>query len=290
MQFVKAHGAGNDFVLLEDLDDALQPNAVFVAAVCDRHFGVGADGLIRIVRARDADFFMDYYNADGEVAEMCGNGIRCLAKYVADRGLWSGDELRVDTRDGVKRITVERDANGAVVRARVDMGAPILERGQIPMTGTGDPLHEQLVVDGAALEAACVSMGNPHAVVFVDELAAVPFEALGPALEINETFPAKTNAEFAQVLNDHEVRMRVWERGVGETMACGTGACAVAVAANLRGYTGRTVAIHVPGGTLDIEWTPDGHVYMSGPAEESFEGTLGARLTSLLLQTTSTKG
>ena len=290
MQFLKAHGAGNDFVLLEDLDDALRPNPAFVAAVCDRHFGVGADGLIRIVRTRDADFFMDYYNADGEVAEMCGNGIRCLAKHVADRGLWSGDELRVDTRDGVKRITVERDGSGSVVRARVDMGAPILERGQIPMTGTGDPLHEQLVVAATPLEAACVSMGNPHAVVFVEDLAVVPFETLGPALETNETFPAKTNAEFAQVLNDHEVRMRVWERGVGETMACGTGACAVAVAANLRGYTGRTVAIHVPGGTLDIEWTADGHVYMSGPAEESFEGTLGARLTSLLPQTTSTKG
>ena len=290
MQFVKAHGAGNDFVLLEDLDDALRPNPAFVAAVCDRHFGVGADGLIRIVRAPDADFFMDYYNADGEVAEMCGNGIRCLAKYVADRGLWAGDELRVDTRDGVKRITVERDGSGSVVRARVDMGPPILERRQIPMSGAGDPLHEQLVVAATPLEAACVSMGNPHAVVFVEDLAAVPFETLGPALETNETFPAKTNAEFAQVLNDHEVRMRVWERGVGETMACGTGACAVAVAANLRGYTGRTVAIHVPGGTLYIEWTADGHVYMSGPAEESFEGTLGARLTSLLPQTTSTKG
>jgi diaminopimelate epimerase len=170
------------------------------------------------------------------------------------------------------------------------MGAPILERSDIPMTGDGDPLHEQLVLAGAKLEAACVSMGNPHAVVFVENLTSVPFETLGPALETNETFPAKTNAEFAQVLNDHEIRMRVWERGVGETMACGTGACAVAVASNLRGLTGKSVAIHLPGGTLDIEWTADGRVYMSGPAEESFEGTLGARLTSLLPETTSTKG
>ncbi|HJT38137.1 MAG TPA: diaminopimelate epimerase [Actinomycetota bacterium] len=288
MQFVKAHGAGNDFVLIEDLDDRLHLNAAFVAGACDRHFGVGADGLIRIVRARDADFFMDYYNADGEVAEMCGNGIRTLAKYVADRDLWAGEEMRVDTRDGVKRITVERDA-GRVVRARVDMGPPILARAQIPMTGAGDPLHEQLVVAGTALEAACVSMGNPHAVVFVENLSSTPFETLGPALETHERFPAKTNAEFAQVLNDHEVRMRVWERGVGETMACGTGACAVAVAASLRGYTGRSIAIHVPGGTLDIEWT-DATVYMSGPAEESFEGAFGARLMSLLPETTSTKG
>ena len=289
MQFVKAHGAGNDFVLLEDLDDTLNLNAAFVAGVCDRHFGVGADGLIRIVRGRNGDFFMDYYNADGEVAEMCGNGIRTLAKYVSDRGIWSGEEMKVDTRDGVKAITVERDAGGHVVRARVDMGPPILDRKDIPMTGDGDPLHEHLVVAGTSLEAACVSMGNPHAVVFVDNLAVTPFETLGPALEKHETFPARTNAEFAQVLNEHEVRMRVWERGVGETMACGTGACAVAVASNLRGYTGRNVAIHLPGGTLDIEWT-DTTVYMSGPAEESFEGTLGARLTSLLPETTSTKG
>jgi diaminopimelate epimerase len=198
--------------------------------------------------------------------------------------------MTVDTRGGTKAITVERDASGSVVRARVDMGAPILERSAIPMTGDGDPLHEQLVVAGTPLEAACVSMGNPHAVVFVEDLAVVPFETLGPALETHERFPAKANAEFAQVLNDHEVRMRVWERGVGETMACGTGSCAVAVAASLRGYTGRTVAVHVPGGTLDIEWAADGHVFMSGPAEESFEGALGARLTSLLPETTSTKG
>ena len=290
MRFVKAHGAGNDFVMIEDLDDALRPNAAFVAAVCDRHFGVGADGLIRITRARDADFFMDYYNADGEVAEMCGNGIRCLGKYVADRGLFDGESMRVDTRDGIKEMTLYRGSDGTVERVRVDMGEPILDRASIPVTGDGDPLHEQLSVAGTQLEAACVSMGNPHAVVFVDDLAGTAFEKLGPALETNERFPAKTNAEFAQVLNDHEVRMRVWERGVGETMACGTGACAVAVAANLRGHTGRNVATHLPGGTLDIEWDDGGRVFMTGPAEEAFEGELSERLTSLLPETTSTKG
>jgi diaminopimelate epimerase len=290
MRFVKAHGAGNDFVMIEDLNNALRPNTAFVAAVCDRHFGVGADGLIRITRARDADFFMDYFNADGEVAEMCGNGIRCLAKYVADRGLFDGDTLRVDTRDGVKEMTLYRGPDGTVQRVRVDMGEPIIDRASIPVAGDGDPLHEALDVAGTHLEAACVSMGNPHAVVFVDDLAATAFEQLGPALETNARFPAKTNAEFAQVLNDHEVRMRVWERGVGETMACGTGACAVAVAANLRGYTGRSVAIHLPGGTLDIEWTDGGRVFMTGPAEESFDGELGEHLTSLLPEATSTKG
>ncbi|MGZ4142153.1 MAG: diaminopimelate epimerase [Actinomycetota bacterium] len=290
MRFVKAHGAGNDFVLIEDLDDALRPNPAFVAAVCDRHFGVGADGLIRIVRAQSADFFMDYYNADGDVAEMCGNGIRTLAKYVADRGIWTGDEMTIDTRDGVKRLWLERDPDGTVVRVRVDMGEPVLARADIPVAGDGDPLHEQLPVGAETIKAACVSMGNPHAVVFVDDLAAVPFEALGPAVERHERFPAKTNAEFAQVLNDHEVRMRVWERGVGETLACGTGACATAVAANLRGFTGRSVAVHLPGGTLDIEWSDDGRVYMSGPAEETFSGTLGERLTSLLPDQAATKG
>jgi diaminopimelate epimerase len=233
---------------------------------------------------------MDYYNADGEVAEMCGNGIRCLAKYVADRGLMSGDRLSVGTRDGIKSMELFRDETGAVVRVRVDMGAPILDRAEIPVAGSGDALHEHLDVGDEDIEAACVSMGNPHAVIFVDDLDGVPFEALGPAVEMHERFPAKTNAEFAQVLNDHEVRMRVWERGVGETMACGTGACATAVAANLRGYTGRTVAIHLPGGTLDVEWADNGPVYMSGPAEEVFDGELGERILSLLPQTQTTKG
>jgi diaminopimelate epimerase len=276
--------------MIEDLDDTLRPNAAFVAAVCDRHFGVGADGLIRITRARNAEFFMDYYNADGEAAEMCGNGIRCLAKYVADRGLFEGDTMRVDTRDGVKEMNLYRGEDGTVARVRVDMGEPILDRASIPVAGDGDPLHETLEVAGTTIEAACVSMGNPHAVVFVSDLGRAAFETLGPKMEVHDRFPAKTNAEFAQVLNDHEVRMRVWERGVGETMACGTGACAVAVAANLRGYTGRSVAIHLPGGTLDVEWTDDGSVFMTGPAEESFDGELGERLTSLLPETTPTKG
>jgi len=289
MHFVKAHGAGNDFVMIEDLDDALELNAAFVAAVCDRHFGVGADGLIRVVR-RGGGFFMDYYNADGEVAEMCGNGIRCLAKYVADRGITGADELDVDTRAGVKHLTLHRDGDGRVDRVRVDMGAPILQRAQIPVSGDGDPLNVRLQVGEHQLDLACVSMGNPHAIVFVDSIEAVPFELLGPAVETNALFPARTNVEFTQILNDHEVRVRVWERGVGETMACGTGACATAVATNLRGRTGRAVAVHLPGGTLDIEWGADDRVAMTGPAEESFEGELGARLLSLLPARTTAKG
>jgi len=273
VEFVKSHGAGNDFVLIADLDDRmglLDPK--LVAALCDRHQGVGADGLIRIAHADGADFFMDYYNADGGVAEMCGNGIRCLAKYVADRGMATGDRLRVDTRAGVKNLVLYRDADGLVDRVRVDMGAPILERAQIPVGGEGDPLHVGVEAEGHRFEAACVSMGNPHAVVFVDRLAAVPVERYGPLIETLPVFPSKTNVEFTEVLGPDEVRVRVWERGVGETQACGTGACATAVAANLRGLTGRTVAVHMPGGTLDIEWT-DETVFLTGPVVEVFRGT-----------------
>lgn len=282
MEFVKSHGAGNDFVLVEDLADRLRPTADAVAALCDRHKGIGADGLIRISPAADADFFMDYYNADGEVAEMCGNGIRCLAKFVADRGLVTGDRLRVGTRAGVKELTLLRDGEGLVGRVRVDMGPPILERERIPVAGDGNPLHQPVEVDGARLEAACLSMGNPHCVLFVEDLAGAPFERLGPRIEVAPVFPAKTNVEFAQVLSDEEVRVRVWERGVGETQACGTGACAAAVAAHLRGLTGRHVLVHLPGGTLEIEWR-DETVFLTGPVEEVFRGTLDRRFERALL-------
>jgi diaminopimelate epimerase len=260
-------------VMIADLEDRmglLDPK--LVAALCDRHQGVGADGLIRIAPAEGADFFMDYYNADGGVAEMCGNGIRCLAKYVADRGLAGGDRLRVDTRAGVKDLVLYRDADGLVDRVRVDMGAPILERARIPVAGEGDPLHVVVEAEGDRFEAACVSMGNPHAVVFVDRLAAIPVERYGPLIETLPVFPSKANVEFTEVLTPDEVRVRVWERGVGETQACGTGACATAVAANLRGLTGRSVAVHMPGGTLDIEWT-DETVFLTGPVVEVFRGT-----------------
>ena len=274
MQFVKSHGAGNDFVLIEDLDDRLgilSPS--LVAAICDRHKGVGGDGLIRITRAAGSDFFMDYYNADGEVAEMCGNGIRCLGKYVADRKITTADSLRVDTRAGVKRLELYRDDDGLVDRVRVDMGAPILAAADIPVDAPGDPLHVAVTADGVGYEAACVSMGNPHAVVFVPSLDAIPVERHGPAIETARQFPAKTNVEFTEVLSPDEVRVRVWERGVGETQACGTGACAVAVAGSLRGLTGKNVIVRMPGGPLEIEWT-DETVLMTGPVVEVFSGEL----------------
>lgn len=274
MRFTKAHGAGNDFVLFEDLGDSWHPTSAFVAAVCDRHTGVGADGIIRIAPSTTADVFMDYWNADGQVAEMCGNGIRCVGRYLWDRDLRSGEHMRVDTRAGVKHLQLLPDG-----RVKVDMGAPILERAQIPMAGDGDPLHTKIEALGYTFEAACVSMGNPHCVLFLDE--EVPFEQLGPAIETDPIFPAKTNVEFTTVLNQREVQVRVWERGVGETQACGTGACATAVAAHLRGLTGRQVAVHLPGGTLEIDWT-DETVFMTGPVLETFTGVLADHIVDLL--------
>jgi diaminopimelate epimerase len=289
MEFVKSHGAGNDFVLIEDLDDRIGtlPMAL-VAAICNRHKGVGADGVIRITRGRSADFFMDYYNADGDVAEMCGNGIRCLGKYVADRGITGADSLRVDTRAGVKRLELYRDADGLVDRVRVDMGPPILDAAAIPVAAVGDPLHVPVAIDGVAYEAACVSMGNPHAVVFVESLDAVPVERHGPAIETSSTFPAKTNVEFSEVLSSEDVRVRVWERGVGETQACGTGACAVAVASSLRGLTGRNVTVRMPGGPLDIEWTED-TVLLTGPVVEVFRGELDPHLEGSVLASSAVR-
>ncbi|MGH2728900.1 MAG: diaminopimelate epimerase [Actinomycetota bacterium] len=283
MDFVKSHGAGNDFVMISDLDDRLGilPPAL-VAAICDRHKGVGADGLIRITRATGADFFMDYYNANGDVAEMCGNGIRCLGRYVADRGIWTADALRVDTRAGVKLLELYRDGEGLVDRVRVDMGAPILAAGEIPVDEPDDPLHVAVSAEGVSYEAACVSMGNPHAVIFVPSLDAIPVERHGPAIETSAPFPAKTNVEFGEILSPTEVRVRVWERGVGETQACGTGACAVAVAANLRGLTGKHVTVRMPGGPLEIEWT-DETVLMTGPVVEVFTGTLDPHIERALL-------
>jgi diaminopimelate epimerase len=284
MQFVKSHGTGNDFVLIEDLHDSMEVTPELVRLLCDRHFGVGADGFIRVAPAGDADFFMDYYNADGEVAEMCGNGIRCLAKFVGDRGLVGGDKLRVGTRAGVKDLELFRGPGGDVERVRVDMGPPVLERRKIPLQGDGEhAIKEPIQVEDFSFVASCVSMGNPHCVLFVTDLTAVPFGFLGPAIEVMPLFPRKTNVEFVQVLNRGEVRSRVWERGVGETLACGTGACAIAVASNLRGFTERELDVHLPGGTLHIEWSTDNHVYMTGAAEEVFRGSLDPRFVAQYL-------
>jgi diaminopimelate epimerase len=277
MRFAKYHGTGNDFVMVDDLADEIRLDPALVAAACDRRFGIGADGLIRIAPANGADFFMDYYNADGQVAEMCGNGIRCLAKYVYDRGLTSAQEIEVATRAGVKHLEIHAE-DGVARAATVDMGPPAFERKSIPMTGDPfDRFQEQPVeVDGRTFTATCLSMGNPHCVLFLeegDDLSRVEVRRFGPLVEALPLFPGRTNVEFVTVI-DGRIDVRVWERGSGETMACGTGACAALVACALSGRTGPEADVRFPGGLLRVAWRQDEHVLLSGPAVCVYEGEL----------------
>ncbi len=275
MRFVKVHGLGNDFVLVNMLEERLATlnKAELAVKVCDRHFGVGADGLVFIDKpGQGADIAMQIINSDGSEAEMCGNAIRCVAKYAYERGLVKSTVMRVETAAGVMvpELVLE---NGFVRAVKVDMGEPKLERGKIPMEGPpGRVVNEPLSSGDEMFYVTAVSMGNPHCVIFVPDVDAVKLETVGPRLENHPSFPRKTNVEFVQVLNNGEVRMRVWERGAGPTLACGTGACAAAVASHLNGHTGKKVKVHLYAGALEIEWAGDGHVYMTGPAEEVFTG------------------
>lgn len=272
----KYHGTGNDFVMLEDLDDERPLTAELVAALCDRHLGVGADGVIRVTRGSgsDGDFFMDYRNADGSLAEMCGNGIRCLGKLVFEHGHTAATQIHVGSRGGTKALTLDvRD--GVVAAVTVGMGAPVFERSAMPMEGPAhDPfLTEPFEVDGRTFKATAVSMGNPHLVLFVEEdPAGIDVRAIGPRIEHDPRFPEKTNVEFV-ALDGDALRARVWERGSGETMACGTGACAVLVAANEAGLVPARAVVRFPGGELDVERTAD-DVLLTGPAERVFEATV----------------
>ncbi len=274
MRFVKVHGLGNDFVLVNTMEENNLPAdlAGLAVKVCHRHFGVGADGLVLIKPGVGSDLTMQIINSDGSEAEMCGNAIRCVAKYAYERGLVTNRTMHVRTAAGimVPELVME---NGSVRAVRVDMGEPRLEREQIPMHGaSGRVVNEPLQAGADTFNITAVSMGNPHCVIFVPDAAAVPLETLGPLLEHHPSFPRKTNVEFVQVTGDGEVRMRVWERGAGPTMACGTGACAVAAASFLNGHTGKKVRVRLEAGALDIEWAENGHIYMTGPAEEVFTG------------------
>ncbi len=277
MRFAKYHGTGNDFVMIEDVEDRVRLDRASIAALCDRRKGVGADGLIRIAPAPEADFFMDYYNAEGEPAEMCGNGIRCLAKYVYDRGLTPETEIDVLTRAGLKHLVLQ--ASDRTVRSvTVDMGPPAFERKAIPMTGepTDTFIEQELEIDGRTFVATALSMGNPHVVLFVDpaeDLAEMPVPTLGPSIEVRPEFPNRTNVEFIQPSNGR-IKMRVWERGVGETMACGTGACASLVASELAGLVGRQAEVEFPGGLLGVRWASDDHLFLTGPAVCVYDGEL----------------
>jgi diaminopimelate epimerase len=274
MKFTKMHGIGNDYVYINTFEEKPPADPARLAiAISDRHFGVGSDGLILIGPSERADARMRMFNADGSESEMCGNGVRCVAKYIHDHGIARKSRLAIETGRGVLTLDLEVEG-GKARRVRVDMGAPILQGSDIPTRLPGDPpVNVPLEVGGMRLEVTAVSMGNPHAVVYVGDVGSCPVEALGPALEHHPAFPRRVNAHFVTVLAPGEVRMRTWERGSGITLACGTGACAVCVAGVLTGKTEPRILAHLPGGDLELEWPgPDRPVLMTGPATEVFTG------------------
>ena len=271
LEFTKMHGAGNDFVVLDGVRHELPALEPLAARICDRQLGIGCDQLLVVRLSKTADFRMEIFNADGSRAEMCANGIRAFFKYLRDRGHTTADEISVETLGGVVRPRwVGED------RVRVDMGRPVLEPAKIPTTlgsGDGPVLDVPLEVDGETLRVSSVSMGNPHAVIVVPDPDAVPVERLGPRVEHHPAFPNRVNVEFVKPLDRRRVRQRTWERGSGETLACGSGACATAVVLMLQGLVEREVVIELRGGALEIAWAGgDAHVFMTGPAAEVYSG------------------
>ena len=274
MKFTKMQGIGNDYVYVNCLQETIENPSELAKKISDRHYGVGSDGLIMINPSDKADFEMEMYNADGSRGEMCGNGIRCVAKYVYDYGLTDKTSISVETLGGIKYLdlTVE---DGKVVLVKVDMGKPMLRPEEVPVVSEKEEvIDEPITVDGQEYRMTCVSMGNPHAVVFIDQdVKEFPLETVGVKFENHERFPKRVNTEFVNVLDRHTAQMRVWERGSGETLACGTGACAVAVACALNGLTEDEVTVKLLGGDLQIKWDREKNtVYMTGPAEVVFDG------------------
>lgn len=274
MRFTKMHGAGNDYVYVNLFEESLPAAPEKLAPlVSDRHFGIGGDGMILIMPSEVADARMRMFNSDGSEAEMCGNGLRCVAKFVYDHGIAKKEKLRLETGAGVLAVELETDGVTAQ-RVTVNMGQPILDAAKIPTTFGGTPVvDEKLEIDGQMFEATCVSMGNPHCVIFVDKADDDLVLGIGPKIEHAQQFPARVNVEFIEVISPTEVRQRTWERGSGETLACGTGASAVCVAGVLAGKLHRRIVNHLLGGDLELYWSEeDNNVYMTGPAEEVFSG------------------
>ncbi|MGN1179873.1 MAG: diaminopimelate epimerase [Suilimivivens sp.] len=279
MKFTKMHGCGNDYIYVDGAKEIIPQDKKpdVVRRLSDRHFGIGGDGVIFINPSKEADFEMEMYNMDGSRAEMCGNGIRCVAKFVYDKGLTDQTHISIISAGKVKYLdlTVE---DGKVSTVKVNMGSPILKAADIPVTSDReeDPvIAGDIEVDGKIYKMTCVSMGNPHAVVFVDDVAGLPIETIGPLFENHKRFPKRTNTEFVKITDKENVEMRVWERGTGETLACGTGACATVVACVLNGLTNDTVTVKLLGGSLKIQWDrQENLVYMTGPASTVFEGEI----------------
>ncbi len=275
MKFTKMHGCGNDYVYINLFEEKVDDPAKLSTIVSDRHFGIGSDGVITIGPSDIADFRMRIYNADGSEAEMCGNGIRCVAKYVYDHKLTDKTEISVESGAGIKYLTLYTK-DGKVEQVRVDMGEPILEPDKIPVIADGScVVDEPIEAGGKQWRMTCVSMGNPHAVIFVDDVADFELEKYGPLFENNPRFPKRTNTEFVQIISRNEASMRVWERGSAETWACGTGTCATVMACILNKKTDDKVLVHLRGGDLVIEYDRDtNHVFMTGPAAEVFTGEI----------------
>lgn len=276
MKFTKMHGCGNDYVYVNCLEETVHDPERVAKIVSDRHFGIGSDGLILIQKSEVADFRMSMYNADGSEGKMCGNGVRCIAKYVYDHGMTDKKTITLETRGGIKVLNLTLGEDGLVSQVEVDMGKPILKPELIPVALPGDIIiSEPVEVNGRSYDITCVSMGNPHAVVFVKDTDTIDIEKLGPSFEKHPVFPDRVNTEFVQVINEHTIKMRVWERGAGETLACGTGACASVVACFLNGMTEDTVLVHLRGGDLKIHYDHDEkRVMMTGPAVTVFQGEI----------------
>ena len=277
MKFTKMHGCGNDYIYVDGTKEILTPQEKpeVVRCLSDRHFGIGGDGVIFINPSREADFEMEMYNMDGSRAEMCGNGIRCVAKFVYDKGLTDKTSISVISCGKIKYLTLSIE-NGKVSTVRVNMGSPILKAKDIPVISDKEEvIGDEIEVAGETYKMTCVSMGNPHAVVFVDEVAGLPLEKIGPLFENHVRFPKRVNTEFVKVLDENTVEMRVWERGTGETLACGTGACATVVACVLNGLTKEQVTVKLLGGNLQIQWDRVSNlIFMTGPATTVFEGEI----------------
>jgi diaminopimelate epimerase len=276
MKFTKMQGAGNDYVYVNGFEEQVENPEQLAVRLSNRNFGIGSDGLILILPSEKADVRMRMFNADGSESEMCGNGIRCVAKYAYDHGMVTKREITAETGSGILSLQLFTDSRNKVEKVRVNMGAPRLSRPEIPMQASGAArvVAEPLNILHTTFSITCISMGNPHCVIFVDDVENFQVEKYGPLIENHELFPRRTNVEFVKVISPTEVRQRTWERGAGETLACGTGASAVCVAGVLNGVTGKKILNHLSGGDLELEWAADGNVYMTGPAVEVFSGEI----------------
>ena len=275
IKFTKMHGLGNDYVYMDAIHQHIENESTLAQVVSNRNFGIGSDGLILICKSEKADFKMRMFNSDGSEAEMCGNGIRCVGKFVYDKGLTQKTEVTIETLAGIKKLRLNVK-EGKVETVKVDMGEPILKPKEIPVISEEKPVKNlKLKAEDKEFVFTCVSMGNPHAITIVENTKEFDVEKYGKVLEVDKSFPNKTNVEFIEIVDKNNIKMRVWERGAGETLACGTGACASVVACVLNNLTERNVNVELLGGKLEIEWNKiDNHVYMTGPAVTVFEGEL----------------